>query len=306
MEFKQLYYFVETCKRMNFAITAEALYVTPQALSKSIKTLENNLGEKLFYLNKNALILTEFGEFFLPKAQNLLAEYYAMRNEVANLSNNYKGLIRVGIVPSARNLINADFLQKFMEKFPETTIDFTQMSDESLKQGVLAHSLDLGIGVYPAIDQTLETVTLCKSGISLIMNVKNPLCEKETIRVADLDGQELIVHSDLYMVEKALLEQAQREGLNLKVRLKSSELSLTRPSMHYFNCVAISPTLYTTNYCFSKEAMCRNFAKEEKLEWGLQLLMTKSKAQYTKVQLFVESLLRDIEERRHREDVFAF
>ena len=118
MEFKQLYYFVETCKRMNFAITAEALYVTPQALSKSIKTLENNLGEKLFYLNKNALILTEFGEFFLPKAQNLLAEYYAMRNEVASLSNNYKGLILVGIVPSARNLINADFLQVFMAKFP--------------------------------------------------------------------------------------------------------------------------------------------------------------------------------------------
>lgn len=78
MEFKQLYYFVETCKRMNFAITAEALYVTPQALSKSIKTLENNLGQKLFYLNKNALILTEFGEFFLPKAQNLLAEYLSL------------------------------------------------------------------------------------------------------------------------------------------------------------------------------------------------------------------------------------
>ena len=122
MEFKQLYYFVETCKRMNFAVTAEALYVTPQALSKSIKTLENNLGQKLFYLNKNALILTEFGEFFLPKAQNLLAEYYAMRNEVASLSKNYNGLIRVGIVPSAKKLITADFLQDFMEKYPDIRV----------------------------------------------------------------------------------------------------------------------------------------------------------------------------------------
>ncbi len=306
MEFKQLYYFVETCKRMNFAVTAEALYVTPQALSKSIKTLENNLGQKLFYLNKNALILTEFGEFFLPKAQNLLAEYYAMRNEVASLSKNYNGLIRVGIVPSAKKLITADFLQDFMEKYPETTIDFTQMSDESLKQGVVGHSLDLGIGVYPTSEPTLETINLCKSGISLIMNIKNPLCKKQTIRVVDLQGQEIIVHSDLYMVEKALLEQAQKAGLNLKVRLKSSELSLTRPSMHYFNCVAITPTLYAKNYQFSKQAVCRSFAAEEPLEWGLQLLMTKNKAQYTKVQLFVESLLCNIEQRSANEVVFAF
>ena len=40
MEFRNLYYFLQLCEEKNYSSAAGKLYITQQALSKSIKALE--------------------------------------------------------------------------------------------------------------------------------------------------------------------------------------------------------------------------------------------------------------------------
>ena len=48
MQIDQLRYFLESYKRKNFTKTAEHLFVTPQAVSRSVIELENELNLTLF------------------------------------------------------------------------------------------------------------------------------------------------------------------------------------------------------------------------------------------------------------------
>ena len=75
MEVKQLSYFVETCKYMSFSDAAKALFVTPQALSKSIRNLERELGGEVFTRTGNSIALTDYGALLFQRAKGLLKSY---------------------------------------------------------------------------------------------------------------------------------------------------------------------------------------------------------------------------------------
>ena len=48
MEIRNLTYFVQVCQDLNISIAAGKLYITQQALSKSIKTLRRNWVRRCF------------------------------------------------------------------------------------------------------------------------------------------------------------------------------------------------------------------------------------------------------------------
>lgn len=64
MEIRQLIYFVEVCKQENMSAAAEHLYLTPQALSKSILAMEQELASPLFVRDKGKLSLTKMGKHY--------------------------------------------------------------------------------------------------------------------------------------------------------------------------------------------------------------------------------------------------
>ena len=65
MEFLQLRYFVELAKREHLTQVAEAMYVSPSAISSSISRLEEELGVKLFDRVGRNIKLSPYGkEYF--------------------------------------------------------------------------------------------------------------------------------------------------------------------------------------------------------------------------------------------------
>ena len=61
MEFRQLQHFLVVAQELNFSKAAQKSYITQQALSKSIKILEKELGVPLFERLPRGLALTEYG-----------------------------------------------------------------------------------------------------------------------------------------------------------------------------------------------------------------------------------------------------
>ncbi|MDR1070974.1 MAG: LysR family transcriptional regulator [Gracilibacteraceae bacterium] len=61
MDFKQLYYFAQICNYKSLTKTAKNLYVTQQALSKNLKSLESELQVSLFARMHDGVLLTAEG-----------------------------------------------------------------------------------------------------------------------------------------------------------------------------------------------------------------------------------------------------
>ena len=95
---------------MSFARGAEALHVTPAAVSTQIRALEQRLNQPLFHRHGRQISLTEAGRKLLPGVQRGLAE---LRQAVEVISHdNTDGVLNLSMMPS--------FLQKWlMPRLPE-------------------------------------------------------------------------------------------------------------------------------------------------------------------------------------------
>lgn len=71
-ELRHLRHFVAVAEELNFTRAASRLYLAQQALSSSIKQLENELGQPLFVRDTRRVALTPAGENLLPRARRLL------------------------------------------------------------------------------------------------------------------------------------------------------------------------------------------------------------------------------------------
>ena len=71
--------FCEVVKYKNISKTAESMYISQSAITQSIQKLENVLGGKVFYRNKNGVELTEEGK-------NLYNGYIIFKIKDANVS----------------------------------------------------------------------------------------------------------------------------------------------------------------------------------------------------------------------------
>lgn len=96
--------FEAVASRLSFAKGAEALNVTPAAVSSQIRALEQRLNQPLFLRHGRRVDLTEAGRRLLPGVQRGLAELGQAVEEVSQDSR--EGVLNITMMPS--------FLQKFL------------------------------------------------------------------------------------------------------------------------------------------------------------------------------------------------
>lgn len=93
MRTEQLKHLVDVAETKSMSKTAERLFVSPQAVSKSIKHLETELGTELLVRNSTGVSLTRIGDMIVTLAGEMLEREEKMAQIVAeskqrNLENN--------------------------------------------------------------------------------------------------------------------------------------------------------------------------------------------------------------------------
>ncbi len=104
--------FAETC---NLSQTAERLHVTPPAVHKKLKVLEDELGVRLYERVDRRLRLTNAAEMLLPHMRSLKAQFEATLAAVNEWKNVKRGLVRLGTGFTFGTHVLPPFLESFQE-----------------------------------------------------------------------------------------------------------------------------------------------------------------------------------------------
>ena len=109
--------------KRNFTAAAEELGISPPAISKMIKQLEQRIGVALLYRTSRSTRLTEAGERFLEQVGPALDQILFAFQAVGTYAEKPSGLLRINMP----NLVFTSFMEpivnSFLKKYPEVTME---------------------------------------------------------------------------------------------------------------------------------------------------------------------------------------
>lgn len=99
MNIKRLGHFIALAEEGRFAPAALRVHLSAAAFSRSIQSLEHQVGMRLFDRNASAVALTRAGQLLLPRARQLLFDSQCLEHEVNLLQNGTAGELGIGAAP---------------------------------------------------------------------------------------------------------------------------------------------------------------------------------------------------------------
>jgi LysR family glycine cleavage system transcriptional activator len=178
--------FEAVASRLSFARGAEALNVTPAAVSSQIRALEERLNLPLFHRQGRQISLTEAGQKLLPGVQRGLAELRQAVQEVSQ--DRSEGVLNVSMMPSILQKWLMPRLSGFYNAEPN--IDLRINVDNALVNFDLSDmhaAVRLGSGKWPG----LKSVKLMDDWIL-------PVCSRHLLRkIGPIESVQALQKHDL-------------------------------------------------------------------------------------------------------------
>ena len=128
MELTNLRYFYCVAQIEHITKASEKLHIAQPALSKSIKSLETELGVKLFYRIGRQIKLTDYGKFLKEKLKPILEELNSLQDEIENLANTNKNQICLNVLAASTVITN--IITKFKQENPQVVFKISQQKNE--------------------------------------------------------------------------------------------------------------------------------------------------------------------------------
>ena len=169
MNFSSMEYFTILARERSFTKAAEQLHITQQSLSSHIAGLEKELGCQLL-VRHIPLELTYAGEVFLRYAGSFQDTQTAMLREFGDISQNQKGILRVGAAPTRGRVLLPRAIASFQKIYPEIRVELTESANDSLCRFLQQGSLDLAVADFPETLPKLQLQQFYREEIVLMIH----------------------------------------------------------------------------------------------------------------------------------------
>lgn len=224
MELKQLLYFYEVSNRKSFSNASNSLYISQQAISKSIRSLEEYLGVSLFIRSATGISLTEEGIYLKKRCEELFAFLDETEQSIRQISPKKDQTFTIGIINGTRTIFPLAFVDQYNEAHPNLHFSFRELKetecDEALKNGLIQGA----ITAYPKQAHLFQVRPFCKQPLCAVMNQSNPLASKTHLCLKDFIHHHLILITELQHTNEIMLRAFHEKHIPLNVSYDASNL----------------------------------------------------------------------------------
>ncbi len=190
--FRQLRVFAEVAQHGSMARAAEALHLTPPAVSMQIKEVESQVGLPLFDRQGRSVVLSTAGEYFLVHAKRLLAALKEADDSMARFKRVERGLLTIGMVSTAKYFV-PHLLARFHQDHPGIDVRLRVVGNrEQLVALMQTSEVDLSIMGRPPREISTRSESFASHPLVFIAPPDHPLLRQAHAPVQALGPYEFI------------------------------------------------------------------------------------------------------------------
>lgn len=243
MTLTQLRHMNELAKTGSFIKSSENLFVTQPALSRSIKSLEDELGAKLFDRQGRHTTLTAFGEEILRRSEVLLDLAKDIKETHRNFKNGLSGQIRIGMGSGPGALVMTKLLQHIATHYPHLHIEVARGKTGMLIESLRARKLDALIinarSMKPSQDLKMEIIY--ETPGAFMVRKSHPLLKLKKVTIDDIRKYPIASTALSEETEKTIIDRYGKDAnLDNLVNIKCSEISSLVEVALYSNTILLA------------------------------------------------------------------
>jgi DNA-binding transcriptional LysR family regulator len=189
---KRLRYFTVLADELHFGRAAERLHMAQPGLSQQIKTLEGELGVRLFERTRKFTRLTPAGELLRSEATRLLRDAESVVERVRARASGITGSLTVAYTRSAVYLGTTELVRDFREAHPDVLVRTTSAWTSRNLEMLHDHEVDVAFVRTPVDDPTIELLRLAREELVAVVPDGHPLARRSAVVPADLVDEDIV------------------------------------------------------------------------------------------------------------------
>ncbi|MBD2309127.1 LysR family transcriptional regulator [Chroococcidiopsis sp. FACHB-1243] len=192
MELRHLHYFIAVAEELHFSRAAVRLCISQPPLSQQIRSLEDELGVKLFERTKRQVHLTEAGKVFLERSYLVLAQLEQAIEVTQRIGRGEVGRLALGFVGSATYTVLPEILSVFRSQFPAVELRLHELTTAEQIQAL--HQKQIDIGIVRAISEPgLSVECILQESLVLALPETHPFSAQTQVSLSTLAAELFIL-----------------------------------------------------------------------------------------------------------------
>lgn len=213
MEIRVLRYFLAIAREGSITNAANFLHVTQPTLSRQMKELEEELGQKLFIRGSHSMSLTAEGMILRKRAEEIVSMVDKTEAEFNSMDNIVSGDIYIGGGETEAIKLIAQIAKNLRDSYPGIHYHLYSGNSEDVTERLDKGLLDFGILIQPADISKYDYINIpAQDTWGVVMRKDSPLAKKEYVEKEDLLNVPLICSRQAIYQERSGNEFAQWFG----------------------------------------------------------------------------------------------
>jgi DNA-binding transcriptional LysR family regulator len=193
VDLRQIRCFIAAAEEMHFGRAAERLHMAPTALSRLVKTLEDEIGVRLLNRTTRAVTLTRAGLGFLEDARAILARTEDAARSAREIADGGGLMLRIGAIDAASASFLPEALNALRAAHPLVDVRLTETMTAPQMQMLRTGRLDLALIRPPTTQCEFPFEVLREERLVALLPEGHPLAAAADVAITDLAACPVII-----------------------------------------------------------------------------------------------------------------
>jgi len=217
MRLTQLRSFHAVAQAGGFTGGARLLHISQPTVTTQVRFLEETYGIELFYRRGRKVSLTPLGEQLYAMAQKIFALEAETVHMLEDSGQLRSGLLRVGAVGPFHV---TEMLARFNGRFPGVQVSVRVGNSQDVLSSLVDYRSDVAVLAHISDDPRFHSIPYSRHPVVLFVHRSHRFAGRGSIRIAELEGEGMILREEGSTTRKALDDALKRAGVRPRVAME--------------------------------------------------------------------------------------
>ncbi|HHO49112.1 MAG TPA: LysR family transcriptional regulator [Desulfobacteraceae bacterium] len=227
MELRKLEVFCKVVELKSFTRSAEAVLLSQPTVSEHIRSLEEELGQKLLDRAGREVEPTPVGLLLYNYAVRILRLQQSALQAIEQYGGKLVGRIMIGSGTIPGTYILPEIISRFRGRYPSIRATLRIAGSQLIAAEVLQGQLEIGVVGARWNEKGLEWVAHFSDSLALVVNARHPFASRPEVGLEELTGEPFILREPESGTRKVIDQIFEEHGVKTGSLAEVAEIGST-------------------------------------------------------------------------------